>query len=90
MSDPTQTPPVRPMNDDDYGQGQPVRQARAPRAARPARSSLDHPLRDVAVASVFGAIALWAVPKVLDFAIGGGLFDHGDEEEELELEPDDR
>jgi hypothetical protein len=88
MSDPTQTPPpVRPMSADDYAEGRPVRQARATAPAALA----DHPLRDVAIGAVVGAVALWAVPKVLDFAAGGGLasFFGGEEyeEEELELEP---
>lgn len=88
MSDPTQPPPVRPMAAADYAQGQPVRQ---PRRARTSTGPLDHPLRDVAVASVLGAVALWVVPKALDFVANGGLIGRlfggdADGEEELELE----
>lgn len=76
MSDPT-APPVRPMAADDYTQGQPVR-AVGGNAMRG-----DHPTRDLIVAAVVGAAALWAVPKALDFVTG--LMEGGDE---LELEED--
>lgn len=59
--------PVRPMAADDYAAGTPVRQA----GAVPA-----HPNRDIAVGAVIGAVALYAVPKLLDYAarlfMGGG------------------
>ena len=77
------------MTDADYSEGQPVRQSRPARPRKSGGGIVDHPLRDVAVASVFGAIALWAVPKALDFVVSGGLFDRGEEPEEFELDGED-
>jgi hypothetical protein len=59
----------------DYAEGQPVRQA--PRKSQPG----DHPTRDLLLAAVVGAAALWAVPKALDYVsdlVAGG--------DELELD----
>lgn len=74
MSDPTQAPPVRPMAPDDYAEGHAVAPGR--RNVAPG----DHPTRDLILAAVVGAAALWAVPKALDAAAdwfedrnGGGL-----------------
>lgn len=80
MTDRTQPPPVRPMVAGDYAAGE-----RVPQAAAPA----DHPNRDLVVGAVVGAVALWAVPKVLDFVVGAGLFggrDDDGEEYDLEVE----
>lgn len=70
MSDTAHAPPVRPMTQGDYAQGQPVPVAHA-----------DHPTRDLIVAAFVGAAALWIVPRVFDFATD--YFTGGDE---LELD----
>jgi len=65
--------PARPMTAADYRDGQPVAIAAA------------HPTRDLVVAAIVGAVALWAVPKVLD-RWAGGFFDEPDDEYELDVE----
>lgn len=67
---------TRPMTPADYQDGDPV----------PVRAVDAHPIRDLVLAAVVGAAALWAVPKVLDRFAGGWLDDDGDE---LELDLDD-
>lgn len=73
MSDPAATAAsVRPMQASDYADGNPLTTTAA----------VAHPTRDLIVAAVVGAAALWAVPRLLDYvtdqlAGGGG---------ELELE----
>lgn len=52
---------TRPMTAADYDDGYDVRQA---------AYAVAHPTRDLIVGAVVGAAALWAVPKVLDFATG--------------------
>lgn len=77
MSDTSHPAVARPMTADDYSQGNPVPQA----------PGADHPTRDLLIGAVVGAVALWAVPKALDYLVGGMFA--GDEEDELELEADD-
>lgn len=64
-------PPLRPMSPADYRFGDPI----------PAF----HPTRDLVVGAVVGAVALWAVPKVLDYLvdrIGGNELQLVDDEDD--------
>jgi hypothetical protein len=87
MSDPTQTPPVRPMLASDYsGGGQVITQPPAGGAPCSSPAPIAHPTRDMILAAVIGAAAIYLVPKAIEFVAGGGLFDEGEEEETFEVE----
>lgn len=45
-----------------------------------------HPTRDLVVGAVIGAAALWAVPKLLDYLVGGWLGVGDPDNVELEVE----
>lgn len=66
---------VREMQPADYREGVPVRDV----AARP--------VRDIVLAAVVGAAALWAVPKVLDYLAEEGIIPGG--AAEFDYEGDD-
>lgn len=71
MSDTGPTSPVRPMAPCDYSQGDTL----------PAQV-IAHPMRDLFMGAVVGAVALWVVPRVLDLATD--YFTQGDDNLELE------
>jgi hypothetical protein len=65
-----QAAPVRPMGPADYREGDPVR--------------VTGSTRDIVLGAVIGAAALWAVPKILDYVLGGVLGDGDSVELEFE------